>query len=153
MAGRGPAPKDPARRARRNKDVIPPTYLKFVKGEVPELPEEIPWHPRAIVWWRTWAESEQANLMTEVDWQFMLSTALLVHQFWCNGHWTLAAEIRLREAKFGVTPEDRARLRIQFADADEKDNNRPDGAIEAAQKSQRYGQLRALPVGTSGDAS
>src|SRR5262245_39353394 len=95
MAGRGPAPKDPAKRARTNKDPIPTTYLKFVKGEQPKLPEEIDWHPRAREWWRIWGEAQAAELMMDVDWQVMLSTALLVHQFWTNGHWTLAQEIRL----------------------------------------------------------
>ena len=43
---------------------------------------------------------------------------------WSKGQWTLAAEVRLRVAKFGATPEDRARLRMVFADADEKDDKR-----------------------------
>ena len=151
MAGRGPAPKDPSQRARRNKDPHPTTYLTFIKGEAPELPSEIDWHPRAREWWKTWTESAQVEIMTSVDWQFMMITAFLVHQFWCNGHWTLAAEIRLREAKMGATPEDRARLRIQFADADEKDAKRPDGAIDNARRASRYGQLRALPTPASGE--
>jgi hypothetical protein len=46
------------------------------------------------------------------------------HAMWSKGQWTLAAEVRLRVAKFGATPEDRARLRITFADADEKDEKR-----------------------------
>jgi len=146
MAGRGPAPKDPSQRARRNKDTVPTTYLKFVKGEVPNLPAGIKWHPRARAWWKTWANSAQVEIMTDVDWQFMLITAYLVHQFWDSGHWTLAAEIRLREAKMGATPEDRARLRIQFADADEKDAKRPEGALADAARAGRYGQLRALPT-------
>lgn len=146
MAGRGPAPKDPAKRARRNKDPFPTTYLKFVRGDIPTLPKAIDWHPRAVEWWDTWTRSAQAELMTDVDWQVMLSTALLVHQFWLNGHWTLAAEIRLREAKFGATPEDRARLRIQFAEADEADSKRPEGSLESSQRAARYGELKVLPL-------
>jgi hypothetical protein len=46
----------------------------------------------------------------------------------------------------GATAEDRARLRIQFADADEKDAKRPDGALERAAKASRYGELKALPT-------
>jgi hypothetical protein len=78
-------------------------YLKFIKGEIPRLPRDVDWRPRARAWWRTWTESQQTEIMTDVDWQIMLVTALLVHQFWCNGHWTVAAEIRLREAKMGAT--------------------------------------------------
>jgi hypothetical protein len=87
MAGYGATiPKDPARRARRNKDTIPTTYLKFIKGEIPRLPRDVDWRPRARAWWKTWTESQQTEIMTDVDWQFTLVTALLVHQFWCNGH-------------------------------------------------------------------
>jgi hypothetical protein len=56
---------------------------------------------------------------------------------WAKGQWTLAAELRLRVAKMGATPEDRARLRITFADADEKDEKR--AAREAGSVRQRYG--------------
>lgn len=151
MAGRGPAPKDPSQRARRNKDAVPTTYLKFVRGTIPKLPRDIDWHPRAREWWDTWVQSAQAELMTDVDWQVMLSTALLVHQFWYNGRWDFAAEIRLREAKFGATPEDRARLRIQFAEADDADSKRPEGSIEQAKRQARYGELKVLPTAGSGD--
>jgi hypothetical protein len=59
--------------------------------------------------------------------------------YWSKGQWTLAAEIRLRVAKVGATPEDRSRLRMIFADADEKDAKRPQASA------QRWGDLRALP--------
>lgn len=38
------------------------------------------------------------------------------------GDTKLAGELRLRVAKFGATPEDRARLKIQFAAADEAED-------------------------------
>jgi hypothetical protein len=50
--------------------------------------------------------------------------AVLHHEFMKKRTFTLASELRLRMAKFGATPEDRARLRIVFADADEKDEKR-----------------------------
>ena len=55
---------------------------------------------------------------TELDWSYLLDTALLHARFW-QGKVDLASELRLREAKYGFTPEDRARLRIQFAQATE----------------------------------
>mgnify|MGYP007024625023 FL=1 len=61
---------------------------------------------------------------------------------WAKGQWTLAAEVRLRVAKYGATPEDRARLRMNFADADEKDAKRS----VSPEARQRWGDLRALPV-------
>lgn len=146
MAGRGPAPKDPKRRARTNKDTVPTTVLEFRRGTPPELPEEIEWHPQTLRWWQTWSESAQADIMTDVDWQQMLVTAMLVNQFWEKAHWTLAAEIRLREAKLAATPEDRARLRITLVEADEAEQSAPWREMEKPKS--RWGELRALPSAT-----
>jgi hypothetical protein len=140
MAGRGPAPKAAGRRARRNADPVPSKVLEFVKGEAFDLPEDIEWHPRTVAWWLMWQRSPQAGSFTESDWSFLLDTALMHHAMWEKGQWTLAAEVRLRVAKFGATPEDRARLRMVFADADEKDEKRARGNSRA-----RYEGLSVVP--------
>lgn len=142
MAGRGPAPKPAERRARRNKDTQATTALKLVRKPAPELPElgDDGWHPRTVEWWSMWSESELAKDFTATDWSFLLDTALMHHAMWSKGQWTLAAEVRLRVAKFGATPEDRARLRIVFADADEKDEKR----TERTAGRKRYGNLAAV---------
>ena len=124
MAGRGPAPKPAGRRARTNVDPVPSTVLRFRRAEAPELPEDVEWHPRTRDWWAMWARSPQAATFVEADWSFLMDTALMHHAMWSKGQWTLAAEVRLRVAKFGATPEDRARLRMVFADADAKDERR-----------------------------
>lgn len=145
-AGRisGPVPKDPATRARRNKDPIGTTVLQFVPGEQPSLPTgDWDWHPQTVDWWRVWRDSAQANLFTETDWNVLLDTAVLHTRFW-QGDMTVAGELRLRVAKFGATPEDRARLRMVFADADEKDAKRGTSSGSPAPASP-YGGLRAVP--------
>lgn len=140
MAGRGPAPKDPKRRARTNSDPTPSTTLRFERAEQPELPEGFEWHPRTVQWWEMWRDSPQAEHFMATDWDFLLDTALMHTAMWAKSQWTLAAEVRLRVAKYGATPEDRARLRMQFAEADDKDSKRP-----AAQSSRdRRGTLHAL---------
>jgi hypothetical protein len=60
-----------------------------------------------------------------VDWSELEACAVLHHEFMRKRSFTLGSELRLRMAKFGATPEDRARLRIQIADADERDAKRP----------------------------
>lgn len=147
MAGRGPAPKPADRRARTNKDATPQTVLRFELAEAPELPDDVEWHERTRAWWDMWKRSAQAETFTETDWSFLLDTALMHHAMWSNGQWTLAAEVRLRVAKFGATPEDRARLRMVFADADEKDEKRAAKAGVSAKE--RYGNLRVLPAGNA----
>ena len=151
MAGRGPAPKPASRRARTNADPVGTRSLRLVRESAPELPDlgfdsdgsPIEWHPRTVDWWETWKRSELAKDFTASDWSFLLDTALMHHAMWSKGQWTLAAEVRLRVAKFGATPEDRARLRITFADADERDEKRKtrQGGNDARK---RYGGPRAV---------
>jgi hypothetical protein len=144
MAGTGPAPKDPSKRARRNKDPIPQTTLRFEPAEAPELPPEIDWHPQTRLFWEEWIGSAQSDQFTVTDWRFLLDTALMHHAMWEKGQWTLAAEVRLRVAKFGATPEDRARLRMVFADADEKDEKRA-GRVTPTEARKRFGGLSLAP--------
>lgn len=131
MAGRGPAPKDPSKRARRNGDVA----LRIVEIEPahkPDLPEfdvevkldgdavlvPFEWPASTRDWWSMLDRHPLKDEFTDLDWSYLLDTALLHARFW-RGSTALAPELRLREAKYGFTPEDRARLRIQFAQAAE----------------------------------
>ena len=104
----------------------------------PDLPEGVAWHERTRAWWETWRRSAQAQAMTDTDWSFLLDTALMHDAMWSRGQWTLAAEVRLRVAKFGATPEDRARLRIQV----EQPPTKPKPASEPSRPGGRYGHLR-----------
>jgi hypothetical protein len=123
--------------------------LRFEHAEPPDLPEfpgDGDWPARTIDWWEMWKASPQAEHFSSTDWDFLLDTAILHARLW-NGETTAAPELRLRVAKFGATPEDRARLRMQFAQADEADGKRP----AAGERSrQRYADLKVLPGG--GDA-
>lgn len=117
MAGRGPAPKDPDQRRRRN-DSAPMTVVT-ADGESygPELPDSFEWPDATVAWWKTWRECAMASKFTDTDWSFLLDTAVLHAEFWL-GNRSLAGELRLRAAKFGATPEDRARLKIEIGDPD-----------------------------------
>lgn len=115
MAGRGPAPKDPDERARRN-DSGPTTVVEpDGKTHGPDLPDSFEWPAATLTWWDTWRTSAQAQTFTDTDWSFLLDTAVLHAEFWL-GNRSLAAELRLRAAKFGATPEDRARLRLEVGE-------------------------------------
>lgn len=148
MAGRGPAPKDPRRRARRNADSTPTTVLRHERASAPSLPPKGPaglsWPAATKRWWSTWKASPQAEHFGSTDWSFLLDTAALHARFW-HGDVAVAPELRLRVAKFGATMEDRARLRMQFAAADEADEKRARRSkpTEPASR-QKYGHLRVL---------
>ena len=113
MAGRGPAPKPTASRPRDAARRSAPTTTVTEDGEErgPELPAGPEWPMATLAWWATWRRSAQAQTFTATDWDFLLDTALLHAQLW-NGDGSVAAELRLRVAKFGATPEDRQRLRL-----------------------------------------
>lgn len=123
MAGVGPAPKDPARRVRRAKgpDI---RVVEYTPSSQPELPSGHYWPDETRAWWRMWAESPLAAEFSESDWLFLMDTAILHARLWGEGQVSVMPELRLRVAKFGATPEDRARLRIQFATADESEDRR-----------------------------
>ena len=119
MAGRGFAPKDPSARPRpKTKDALDPIKVRAdgvhrgfaLDNEL--LPEGEIWHRATQRWWANWRASAQATSWVEADWDFLVDTALLHHRMWTDGAPALAAEIRLRVAKFGATPEDRMRLRM-----------------------------------------
>jgi hypothetical protein len=118
MAGRGPQPKAVEKRARTNKDPIPMRVLPRLLASQPDLPDPIVWPDQTRVWWQMWADSALSVDFTATDWSELLDAALLHAQVW-QGELKWLPELRLRTAKFGATPEDRARLRIQFAAADE----------------------------------
>lgn len=146
MAGRGPAPKPAERRARKNR--LPEMrVINATPTDQPELPTfeievdgelvEFVWPARTVQWWRMWDESPLSAEFTSTDWSELLDTALLHARFW-RGDKAVAPELRLRVAKFGATPEDRARLRITFAQADEADEKR--GTRQSSRA--RYGDLK-----------
>lgn len=116
MGGNGPAPKNSAERRRRN--VTSPVQLITTDGQIRglELPESHVWPVQTMAWWETWRRSPMAAKFTDTDWSFLLDTAVLHAQFWL-GDMSVASELRLRSAKFGATPEDRARLKIEVGDA------------------------------------
>lgn len=88
-----------------------------------------------------WAESKLAEKFTANDWSELLDTARLHAAYW-NGDLKVASELRLRTAKFGATPEDRARLGIQFVFDDPA--NKPTAQVATGARARR-GPLRAVP--------
>jgi hypothetical protein len=118
MPGKGPLRKDDSVRARRNKDVIPLKVLYREPDPQPELPGGVDWHMQVVLWWRIWANDPLSAEFTALEWAYLTETAMLLNEFW-NGDMKVAGELRLRHAKFGVTPEDRARLRITVVTAQE----------------------------------
>jgi hypothetical protein len=81
----------------------------------PDLPDSITWHDRTLAWWDNWRRSPLSQTFTTTDWDFLLDTAVLHNDLWA-GNTGVAAELRLRVAKFGASPEDRLRLKVEVTD-------------------------------------
>jgi hypothetical protein len=152
MAGHGPAPKPASRRAgHSNADVIPLRVLVAESVEQPDLPDfdierdgelvSFSWPAQTVAWWQMWADSPLSANFTSTDWSELLDTSILHARLWRGDH-KVAGELRLRVAKFGATPEDRARLRITFAQANEAEDKPPVASSSRA----RRGGLKALPA-------
>lgn len=148
MAGRGPAPKDPSKRARGNRDIATLRVVQVEPVTQPDLPsfsvavvrddelvyQEFEWPAMTLDWWSMLAQHPLADEFIEADWAFLMETARIHAEFW-SGKMSLAGELRLREAKYGFTPEDRARLRLQFAQATSAE-------VETGQKLERVQSSR-----------
>jgi hypothetical protein len=97
-------------------------------------------------WWAMWAVSPLSSEFTATDWSELRDTARLHALYWM-GDVKVAPELRLRVAKFGATPEDRQRLRILFAQADDAEQGKP-----APTRGKRPAAYKGLRVVGEGDA-
>jgi len=144
MAGRGPAPKDTRSRARdqRRRDDELTLIESDGKTHGPDLPDSMEWPTATLAWWETWRRSPQAQTFTDTDWSFLVDTAVLHAEFWL-GDTKVAGELRLRAAKFGATPEDRARLKIAVGEP----GAQPARRLQPKAKARRERLLRAVGDG------
>jgi hypothetical protein len=125
---KGPAPKPPELRQRRNKastaatlDVAAPRTRR-----PPALPRRINsdglscplWHPNTVRWWRTRWRSPMAAEYLAADVDRLLLVADLIDRYWREPSVSLAAEIRQQDGQFGGTPMDRRRLDWKIARTD-----------------------------------
>ena len=120
--------KDPAVRARNNPESRPFRVVELKTCPQPPLPKGFPydgktfkWPSITVEWWDHWADSPLIDGFTVHDWDYLLDTAVLHAKHWLGLDAKAAGEMRQRLSRFGVTPEDRAKLRIVLVDADNKE--------------------------------
>lgn len=148
MAGRGPAPKDPEKRERRNA-TLPMTDLAATAPPAARpLPRARQHHPRTRRWWKLAAAAPQAAQFLETDWLVMERLADLYDAFF-EGSTSVASEIRLCEAKLGFTPEDRQRLRWQWRSAGDEPpaSAASDGPSRSSSRGRKDPRLTAIEGG------
>ncbi len=144
----GPLPKDPAVRQRMNKSATNATLRTDAdkKQRIPKLPKitenvegvgEVSrdWHPLTRQWWRDVWRSPMAPEFLQADIHALYRLAALVDKFWNEPNKDLAAEIRLEQQCFGLTPIDRRRLQWTVEKAE-----------EASRKTKRRAMAEAEPI-------
>lgn len=131
----GNIPKEMGTKARRNPERTPFRVMGLPAEPAPELPEsfrmrdydsegnqiirKIKYPPETRRWWSHWLTSPLSDGFTAHDWEYLLEVAVLNAKFWLDiDRMKCAAEMRQRLSLFGVTPADRARLRIVTVTAD-----------------------------------
>ena len=146
----GPLPKDPTLRQRRNKASGSATLSTQdgVKRRVPPLPKIVieqsfeegqdtllpegqekatrvyVWHPLTKAWWKDVWHSPMAGEYVKSDIHALYRLAYLIDRFWREGTKELAAEIRLQQQSFGLTPIDRRRLQWEIEKSEEATTRR-----------------------------
>lgn len=83
MAARGPAPKSPDERRRRNKPEV--DEVKLDMRVDPTAPPELPagaWHPNVIRWWDAWRQTPAAVLFSTTEWERLLRALPVCQNYW-----------------------------------------------------------------------
>jgi hypothetical protein len=120
MAGRGPAPKDPKARVRRNQGTAATKLVAPTPGRARQRAPELPardggWHELTQAWWRDLWASPMAPEYDPTDVHGLYLLAELIDRFWREPSKELAAEIRLQRQCYGLSPIDRRRLEWEIA--------------------------------------
>lgn len=126
----GPSPKPAALRQRRNRQPTAanlPSEEQAANNEVPALFDRaagedgvaLSWHPMVVEWWHSVWTSPMASEYLDADMKGGLYQLASLHQdFWEStsraARVACAAEIRLQEVRFGLSPIDRRRLQWEI---------------------------------------
>lgn len=120
------APKTAATRQRRNKTSTNATLVRDHDVQAPPLPERMePWHELTVAWWEDVWASPMAPEIERADQHGLFLLAQLRDDFWslpadkARARAEIAAEIRLQEQRFGLSPYDRRRLQWTVEQVDE----------------------------------
>ena len=130
MAGKGPAPKPASLRQRRNKKAgattlqTPEEQTEKVKLPSLQNPDKRTFHRLTRAWWKRIWTSPMAGEYLESDVDGLARLALLVDDYYKHPSKDLMAEMRLQEARFGLSPVDRSRLQWEVARGEESQAKR-----------------------------
>ena len=115
----GPAPKPPSERRRRNR--VDEIVLPAVHDRpFPPLPQKYPggaFMAATRAWYEAVCRSPMAASWLDVDFVRLQDVAMVRDLWFRTGNVKFLQELRLQEAAFGLTPGDRAKMRMVVKDA------------------------------------
>ena len=96
------------------------------KVKIPALqnPDKRKFHRLTRAWWKHVWESPMAGEYLPTDIDGLARVALLVDNYYKNPHKEILSEIRLQEARFGLSPIDRSRLQWEVLKGEEAEKKR-----------------------------
>ncbi|MFC9974316.1 hypothetical protein ACFVH6_25770 [Spirillospora sp. NPDC127200] len=94
---------------------------EYVQPQLKKLQKRSTYSAATLLWWDTWANSEQAEFFSPTDWLRLQMMAPLVESYFRRPGHNALAEIRQNESLLGATITDRMRLRMAAL----KDNDKP----------------------------
>lgn len=100
---------------------------QFAKAQVEPhefAPAVVAWHPMTVRWWTTIWDSPMAGEWVDADVPDLVALAALVDEFWRTGDPRVAAEVRLRNREFGLTPLARRMLQWEVARGEAAERSR-----------------------------
>ena len=134
----GPMPKPAGLRQRANKTASRASLApeSAPRKRAPRLPKredtEPDWHRMTRAWWRDVWHSPRAAEYIRADEHGLFRLAVLIDQFWHEPTQKLAAEIRLQQQAFGLTPIDRRRLEWSIEQAESATTRRQQRNVRQA---------------------
>jgi hypothetical protein len=118
---RGPVPKDPSVRARRNRTSTNAILRIVTDAKVPALPADRQWHPYAAAWWTDAWSSPMRQEWTTSDEHGIVRLLALQHAYWSTfdeGDYkalaTLENSFNASSKMFGLSPMSRRALQWQI---------------------------------------
>lgn len=143
-----PLPKPAATRQRRNRSSTHaqlPSVESMIDATVPRLPRRAEgWHPMVRGWWRSVWTSPMASEFVGPDVRGGLYLLAELHQRRWEAESAkdlvcVAAEIRLQEVRFGLSPIDRRRLQWEIDKGDQAEQRTTNRRKSAAQEKKDNG--------------
>lgn len=131
MGGKGPAPKPAHMRQHRIKKtgattLAAPDINQTEKSKVPALqnPDKRKFHRLTRAWWKRVWQSPMAGEYLPSDIDGLARLAILVDDYYKKPGKDLMSEIRLQEARYGLSPIDRSRLQWEVQKGEEAERKR-----------------------------